>query len=509
MLGDCQVRHANRVLLVLLATVAGCLTALVVADVIATGGHFTYSLDDPYIHLALADGIADGSYGLNPGEPSSPSSSILWPFLLAAFAHLPAGDLWPLAVNGLCTLATSVFIFVALRRSVTPNQAALIAGVLVVALNVVGVALTGMEHSLQVLLATMVAAGVLALVDEDSSIPAYLMVGMVVGPLVRYELAAFSVAAAIVLIRVGHVRRAAVATAAWVSVAGLFSLYLWGLGLDPLPSSILAKSQLSNGSLPEAVAGRIGYALEQPGFLLCVVVLLLDLAIRQRWTLLHTFASIVLFAHAVAGDFGWLGRYEVYLYVGLAPILVRFVVAWLRSTVPIRVLAGLACVAAAVAAIPLARTSVQSPLAARDIWSQQAQTAAFVRDEWQLPIAVNDLGLVAYRGDQQVLDLWGLANQAARRDRLTGNDPDWMNHLVRGAGIRLVAIYTDWFSHVPGSWTLVGHITGAKAVSSAERSVDFYVVDIADAAMVCAELIRFDGQTESRWTDVSCVYDPA
>ena len=38
-------------------------------------GKFFYTLDDPYIHLALSDNIFHGHYGLNAGEFSSPSNS--------------------------------------------------------------------------------------------------------------------------------------------------------------------------------------------------------------------------------------------------------------------------------------------------------------------------------------------------------------------------------------------------------------------------------------------------
>jgi hypothetical protein len=63
------------------------LCAVLVAGVlIKTHGHLVYSLDDPYIHLGLAENIAKGHYGINLTEYSSPSSSILWPFLLVPFA---------------------------------------------------------------------------------------------------------------------------------------------------------------------------------------------------------------------------------------------------------------------------------------------------------------------------------------------------------------------------------------------------------------------------------------
>ena len=36
-----------------------------------TRGHFSYSLDDAYIHLALAQQIVHGHYGINASESSS------------------------------------------------------------------------------------------------------------------------------------------------------------------------------------------------------------------------------------------------------------------------------------------------------------------------------------------------------------------------------------------------------------------------------------------------------
>ena len=64
-------------------------------------GEFTYALDDTYIHLAVAKNLgAHGTWGINPGEFSSCTSSILWPLLLALFgAAMPWGEQVPLALN--------------------------------------------------------------------------------------------------------------------------------------------------------------------------------------------------------------------------------------------------------------------------------------------------------------------------------------------------------------------------------------------------------------------------
>jgi hypothetical protein len=43
-----------------------------------TGFASIYSIDDPYIHLAVGEEILRGNYGVNPAEPASASSSILF-----------------------------------------------------------------------------------------------------------------------------------------------------------------------------------------------------------------------------------------------------------------------------------------------------------------------------------------------------------------------------------------------------------------------------------------------
>ena len=59
----------------------GFLLVIILAEVVAllrlNNGHLVYTLDDPYIHLALAENIIHGHYGVNAGEFSAPSSSIL------------------------------------------------------------------------------------------------------------------------------------------------------------------------------------------------------------------------------------------------------------------------------------------------------------------------------------------------------------------------------------------------------------------------------------------------
>jgi hypothetical protein len=399
-------------------------------------------------------------------------------------------------------------LMTSLRRSLPAPVAAAVTIVAVFALNLVGLAFTGMEHSLQVLLAVLVATGVVTVV-RDGRVPTSLVVAMALGPLIRYENAALSVAAALVLMASGFRRQALVGTASWLAGAAAFSAFLLHLGLDFMPSSVLTKSAFARAPVGKVVAVHLAVAVQHHPFVdVVVAVLLLDLLVVRRWHRLHTFVALVLVAHVVAGDYGGFGRYQVYVLAALVPVLASWVAEWPRRRPHPRLVTVIGVAAACgmlASLVPLALFTPRTDSAARDIWSQQSQTADFVALEWRQPIAVNDIGLVAYHSGQPVLDLWGLADETARKARMESGDPDWLSGVVARSGVRLVAIYASWFPRVPAGWTLVGTIEGVPSVSSYQRTVDIYVVHPEDAGSVCGLLHDFAHRTQSDVTKVSCV----
>jgi hypothetical protein len=144
-----------------------------------------------------------------------------------------------------------------------------------------------------------------------------------------------------------------------------------------------------------------------------------------------------------------------------------------------------------VSVVTYLQATVVTPRASEDIWHQQAQTARFVHDYWAAPVAVNDLGLVSYRGGQPVLDLWGLASQDARRLRVSQTD-HWVGPLVRRSGVQLAAVYPQWFSHqIPAAWVRVGTLVGAPPVASSSREVVFYATRPDAVTDACTSLARF------------------
>ena len=137
--------------------------ALCVLELVAilrlNDGHLAYTLDDPYIHLALAENLAQGHYGVNATEHSAPSSSILWPFLLAPFAGGSLGPVAPLILNWVAACLTIV-VFSKLAATALPDPGntpavrllhPLLVCLIVLTTNLVGLAYTGMEHSLSLI----------------------------------------------------------------------------------------------------------------------------------------------------------------------------------------------------------------------------------------------------------------------------------------------------------------------------------------------------------------------
>jgi hypothetical protein len=148
--------------------------------------------------------------------------------------------------------------------------------------------------------------------------------------------------------------------------------------------------------------------------------------------------------------------------------------------------------------------------------------ARFAAYYWPDPVAVNDVGLVSYRDDDYVLDLWGLANPEARRARgggiypsdaaadpsdaeaVVGNvsanseggssveEGQWMRRLADRHSVTAAMIYSSWFTHVPAQWEPVAYLsfTGPN-INSGGTDVTFYATSNKDAARLRAVLEQF------------------
>ncbi len=470
---------------VTLGAVALSAVYAVVLIVLSSPASF-YTLDDPYIHMALAENISRGHFGVNLGEVSNPSSSVLWPWLLAAFDKVGL-ILWaPLLVNIACFVVTLRVMLAFCLSRLAPEGAGtanvlILLGLALLAFNVFGVIFTGMEHSLHVLLSVLAVTRVI-----NGKYDAITLAALALGPLVRFEgaiILAFGVGAALVDRR--WLFSIAAIAAAGIPF-GLYAMWLGSIGLPALPSSVLSKSAVTSGVVDGGggvLGGLFATFLKNAQSTAAPLLAILAIGViysvikrtgRDRLIALGLLAVLLL--AMMLGRMDSYARYEVYVLCALGMGLVHLLRGELRvllmSRMRAAILGGGLCLLGASLGPYVAASS---PQAARNVERQQHQLHRFVAECWRKPVAVNDLGWVSFQNDAYVLDLWGLGSERARKARQAA-EPGWMDALVKDGGVDVAMIYADWFPDLPPGWTLVGMIVDEeRRVTPYTNAVQFYV----------------------------------
>lgn len=457
-------------------------------------GVMIYTLDYPYIHMKMARNIWAGHYGVNAGEYSAPSSSIIWPVLLAPFSML--GDAFfyaPLVLNIIFSLLTFLLMFDLLKR-LNRQFSVLIAIGLFFSLNLYGLVFNGMEHSLQVYLTVLIAAGVIRkefFGEEKVSNVLYLTIFLL--PLVRYEGLAISFPALGYLFMSGERWRVVCCGVAILMALAAFSLFLQSVGLGVLPSSVLSKSDISD------LQSLAAHALAQFKLWGWVVfgVLMLCCIYSRRMALVLLLLNVTAL-HMVFGKSGWYGRYEVYW---LAFVSLFFLVACSRYLSGRWMLVVFSC-------LPVAFTSfvyvtLSTPWASANIYNQQYMMA-LIASRLNEPLAVNDLGLVSLVTDQYVLDLIGLANYEVLKLGRSESNSLWIGDLMRRHDVKYAFIYDEWFSKRPAYFIKVASLKlVVPNITSAEDSVSLYAVDSVSAVKLRGVLKAFREEEHSNKFEIN------
>lgn len=467
-------------------------------------GVFEYPLDDVYIHLAMASKIAQGTYGINLGEPASASSSILYPFLLLPFPDTAFQRLLPLIWNVLAVAGCGWgWGRIVEEARLTGFVAGLVVLLAPIALNISGVGFTGMEAAPHMLASLLIVLGLWRFLNGGGVAP-WLVVAAIVAPLLRYEGLALCLMAALVLFARGERRSAAVIALAALGIVASFSLFLMSIGLPPLPGSILAKlsglDAVANFS-DRLLIGLILNVKMLAGALLAGLVLFALLLAVMFPALRRGASGWILFAvvpaamaHLFFGQIGWMNRYEPYIILSLlGAILLASSALEARMRALVRGSACAAVVFGSFVYLPvLLRDYVWNP---RAIHLQQVQMARFAQDYLKAPVVVNDLGRVSWRNDNYVLDIWGLGSDEARRIRFAGPPPQpgWAGKLAAEHGVKAAMIYDFWFAEAVGpDWVRVGKLTMSPPKGALGAwEVDFYAADPAFAPEMRDKLRAF------------------
>jgi hypothetical protein len=199
-------------------------------------------------------------------------------------------------------------------------------------------------------------------------------------------------------------------------------------------------------------------------------------------------------AHLAVGQYDWFHRYEVYV-MALAALTLFYAAANLKPklTAPQWTATRFGVVALiGFGSAPYIFAALETPFASRGIYEQQYQLGLFAKRFYNQPVAVNDLGLVAYQNPNFVLDLWGLGSEGVRRAKLAGQyDTAEIARLADEHDVGLVMIYDQWFPQgIPSSWKKVA-ILHTQPVTAAWGDVSFYATPAAHPDDVESALAEF------------------
>lgn len=473
------------------------------------GGVFEYPLDDVYIHMAIANEIVNGGYGVNAGEITSAASSPLYPLLLTPFAGTEIQRILPLLWNIFALelagyLWARILVVSGMFRDgrAYVGWAAALAGPIV--LNTFGVAFTGMEHTLHVAASLAIVLGLVRLLDEDRlTVP--LLLGLFFTTALRLEGLALGLMAAFVVLRMQGLRPAALCAALTLTPVVLFVGSLLAMGLDPLPESVQAKLQADDTvelGWTERFLAQFQVNIGKPGGLILLIgaggllALMMSLpALRAkgpRSVALAVLAATL--AHLFFGQIGWMDRYEGYIWATLAAGIMVAAALGPRLLAPVALAGVVAC---GVGAYWVSWTD-HFPRNIRAIHLQPAQSARFAHDYAQVPVAVNDLGLAAWNNPDYVLDLYGLASPEARYHRTYDPSPGWAGPLAEAKGVQLAMIYDKWLGEaVAEDWVLLGQLwisvpaTAPSIGYLGDQKVSYYATDPAFVAGLEAALAEW------------------
>jgi hypothetical protein len=482
--------------------------AELIASIVLCGGRIVFTLDDPYIHLAVADHILSGGYGVNATEYSSPSSSIIWPYLLALTEALHLGVLGPLLIASAAAAATMVAVLRLIGSFDLSHEDApfgyAVAILSIFVASTIALPMTGLEHSLHVWVTVVTFVG---LVDAAKGrAPTWLhLVALVLLPLIRFEGAALAVAAIGAFALLGHRRFATMAATLIALSLSAYIALMSARGLPLLPSSVLLKSRIAETAYEHrsalgALLQNLLAALDDT-YGRMLALLFVAIAGSAWWLRTDRRALIVcgsveaaIGGHLAFGQYNWFHRYEVYV-TALAVLTLLWIAAQVRkqlgarhwSTIKVALVLLMALVAQ-----PYLSAALITPFGTRNIYEQQYQMGRFAREFYPRPVAVNDLGLVAYSNPNFVLDLWGLGSEEVRKAKLAGTyGPERMAEFASAYNVGVVMIYDNWFPQgVPPSWTKVA-VLHTNLVTAAGADVAFYRTPSGDEAEVTHSLAAF------------------
>ncbi|MBN2704687.1 MAG: hypothetical protein JXR23_10800 [Pontiellaceae bacterium] len=503
----------------------------IIWGVVIYNGHISYTLDDAYIHMAMAKHVAqNGVFGITPYEFSASSSSPLWTLLLAGIFFLVGPLEWmPLLLNGLCGMGILVALWkFASRTGISSSATGFLLFAAIAFLPMIPIAMTGMEHLLHAAAILAMAYTLWPLLNCETkdgyraAIPLGIWSAVAVSS--RFETLFTTAAIFLALALVKKWKSALVCGLGTALPVFGFGFYSLANGQSFLPNSVLIKGSVPDVSGFVQILNSLGMnafntLVTTPHLFILVLLLAVglwkNLKSNAQWTQRSLLAAVVIVAtllHLQFAKVGWFYRYESYLIaLSLASIALLFNkgIKDSKPTFLVRIAEGFVIV---LCIGPLAHRAViahcNTPQAAHNIYQQQYQSGLFLKKYYNTAaIAANDIGAINFLASPRCLDLWGLGSRETMLLHMKGAlTTHSIREITQQRKVKIALVYESWFhdqSALPEEWINAGTFTIQNNVICGDESVSFFAVDPAEEEQLRHNLREFSKQLpeEVSWTE--------
>lgn len=505
---------------------------------LATGGVFMYPLDDPFIHMEIAGNLAaSGTWGVNPGEFASASSSLLYTVMLALlFKLFSVHVVIPFILNCIAAFILLIVVDKWFRKQGTGMLARLvILGLVVFFLPLPVMIISGMEHTLQCLFSflfiTTFADWVVignGTAERKWKLPVSLLVYAFLVTAIRYEGIFLVAVAGLILLWQRKIKASFILGAMALLPVALFGIYSLSKGSYFFPNPLFIKSeefQLSvkgilnffsnmlinkftvtktTGSLPGVPPPGISLLTTQRILIILPLVSLFfakQLRQASKYNYIVMIITLTTLLHLAFASTGWFYRYEAYLVMNACVISFFIMGRYWKELLPdkllyTRLLAGILFFALFFPFVLRSSAAfTKAKQACVNIYEQQYQMGQFLHKYYpETAVAANDIGAISFFTKAEVIDLWGLGSIEVARSRKNKSwTPEFLDSFVRDKQVGLAIVYDEWFDkRLLQRWNKVATWQISDNVITGGDTVSFYSIDSTSGQELRRNIAAFE-----------------
>ena len=472
---------------------------------------FTYTLDDAYIHLALAKNFAlHKIWGMTPYAFSSSSSSPLFTFILSILIFIFGNnELIPLVFNLTMAFFAICFLNQYYARYFENEHHVIIANLFTLFFAVAHLQImAGMEHVLQlaVIIVNIYFFQNWIRSDFKNSESSYwFYFTLALSGLIRFESMFYFVSLAFVFCCIRKFKYAFF-TLFW----GFLPILLFGYFNEQhsgyfFPNSVVVKgtsfdltghyfSQIKFLIVDKVLFNVTFYKVGLFPLLMAAVFIYKDY--RKKYSFhrlvvnnfLLTVWCLTLVLHACFGNFRGFFRYEAYILVAFSMVLIPRLKGFFVNPLPEfkknKVFAVLVLCNIFLMVYKSGYAHLMMINGSRNIYEQQVQSARFLKKYYNTSkVVANDIGAICYFSDIHLFDIAGLGSKEMIPFNEKGKifDQQFENFLTQYTvdhQYDLAIVYEEWLGgHVPENWKKVAVLQINNNTNAALDHVTIYAID--------------------------------